>query len=213
MRTQYPDLIDTVAHAVIEPNNYELVRNLGRVLGIRDAQQVLLIAQIHTLQQALSDEFHCDVTLFDEDVQQLPFADDQFDSIIVARPLTTALLPITRELARVLKLHGTLGVLALSLHADYVSEAYGAEYVDRLGAVLRPAAAYRAVLAESGFTAFVSTPRKSDLLRSARETYRQYMLQPAAPVAQPTPEPTAQVLNLLATDGIAATLITAEKAL
>jgi hypothetical protein len=66
------------------------------------------------------------------------------------------------------------------------------------------------VLAESGWTAFVSTPRQGDLLRATRDTYRQYLLEPAA---EAVPRVAPQALQLLATDGVAVTLITAEQAL
>jgi ubiquinone/menaquinone biosynthesis C-methylase UbiE len=175
---------------------------------------MLLLAGDTTLQQVLSDEFGCDVTLFDGDMRHLPYDDAQFDSVIVARPITSALLPITRELARVVKLHGTLGMIVLHAHADYAIETMqGTENVELLGTLVRPAAAYRAVLAESGFTAFVSTPRQAEVLRNVRDAYRQHLLQPVTSHEQAAVDVPAQALRVLANEGIGVTLITAEKAL
>lgn len=205
------DLISAITEAAVTPNDYELVRNLGRVLGITADQQVLLLSGDVALQQTLAETMNCQVTLFDGDMQHMPYADQHFDSVIVARPIMKALLPITRELARVTKINGMLGMILLNLHADYVAESH-TDVIERpvFGSLLRPAAAFRAVLAESGFTAFVSTARKSDLLRNVRETYRQYLLQPAA-VSQPS-DAAAQALHMLTNDGVAVTLITAERA-
>lgn len=214
VQTQPTEVVHAIVNAAIEPNNYELIRNVGRVLGITSGQHVLLLSSESALQQVLSDTFNCDVTLFNGDMRQMPYGEDAFDSVIVARPITTALLPIARELARVVKLNGTLGMVVLSLHADFVTEAnVGADQLNIFGSMLRPAAAYRAVLAESGFTAFVSTPRREDLLRSVRDTYRQHLLQPTTTGSQPASDVPTQVMNLLATEGVAITLITAEKAL
>ncbi len=202
-------VIDQAITAAIEPQQYELVRNLGRVLGIQPEHQVLVLSNDDALQHALANEFGCDVTLLDDVQQQLPFADAQFDAVIVARAVLAALPPFTRELARVTKQRGTLGMIVLNVHADYVAQADDA-LQSLHGAMLRPAAAYRAVLAESGWTAFVSTPRQGELLRATRNTYRQYLLEPAAEAA---PRVAPQALQLLATDGVAVTLITAEQAL
>ncbi len=205
-----PSIIpDQAIAATIKPQNYELMRNLGRVLGIQPGQQVLLLSNDDALQHTLADEFRCDIKLFDGELQQLPFADAQFDAVIVARALHGALPTLTRDLARVTKPRGTLGMIVLNVHADYVAQA-GDAIQSLHGAMLRPAAAYRAVLAESGWTAFVSTPRQGDLLRATRETYRQYLLEP---VAEATPHVAPQALQLLATDGVTVTLITAEQAL
>jgi len=205
-----PSIIaDQAIVAAIEPQNYELVRNLGRVLGIEPDQEVLVLSNDDALQHALADEFGCDVTLFDGAMQQLPFANARFDVVIVARALLDVLLPVTRELARVTKTRGTLGMIVLNVHADYVAQA-GDAIKSLHGAMLRPAAAYQAVLAESGWTAFVSTPRQGNLLRATRDTYRQYLLDPAVAAA---PRVAPQALQLLATDGVTVTLLTAEQAL
>lgn len=195
--------------AAIEPHDYELVRNLGRVLGIQPTQEVLLLSSDEALQQALAGEFRCHVTAVAGDMQQLPFADGYFDSVVVACALPNDLLPLARELARVTKWRGTLGMIVLNVHADYVAHAEGnASLLHRM--LARPAAAYRAVLAESGWTAFVSTPRNNDLLRPVRDTYRQHLL---APVSDATPaDEQPQALRLLAANGVNATLITAEQA-
>ncbi len=197
------DLVDATVAAAIEPQNYALVRNLGHVLGITPTHNVLLLAADATLQQTLADTFGCTISLFDGDMQQVPFEQAQFDSVIVARPVRDALLPVARELARVTKGGGTLGMIVVNVHADYVDTVGSVAALP--GALLRPAASYRAVLAESGWTAFVSTPRHGDLLRATRDTYRQYLLQPADVVSP--------AMQLLATDGVALTMITAENAL
>ena len=196
------DLVDATIAAAIEPQNYEMVRSLGHVLAIAPTHNVLLLAADATLQQTLADTFGCTITLFEGDMQQVPFEQAQFDSVIVARPVRDALLPVTRELARVTKPGGTLGMVVVNVHADYVDMLGSVTALP--GALLRPAASYRAVLAESGWTAFVSTPRHGDLLRATRDTYRQYLLQPGDAVSP--------AIQLLATDGVALTLITAENA-
>ena len=109
------------------------------------------------------------------------------------------------ELARVLKRSGRLGIVALSPYRDQVIDEAGAKLIQQPQGFgqIRPAAAYRAVLGEAGFTAFLFEDRRRELRRSAQAIYRQHMLEPTAP--------TTAAVELLAAGGVSMTLITAEK--
>ena len=78
-------------------------------------------------------------------------------------------------------------------------------------AAIRPAAAYRAVLAECGFTAFVSMDRRRDVRRSALEIYQEHLL--GKPEPSSSYDATAQALGLIANGAVEVTIITAEKSL
>ncbi len=97
-------------------------------------------------------------------------------------------------------------MVALSPYRDQVADESGVILQQSEGAgQIRPAAAYRAVLAEAGFTAFLTEDRRRELRQSAQAIYREHMLEPAAP--------TTATLGLLAAGGVTMTLITAEKGL
>jgi ubiquinone/menaquinone biosynthesis C-methylase UbiE len=135
----------------------------------------------------------------------LPFDAETFDAVIVAVPMMTRLQRVAGELARVLKRSGRLGIVALSPYRDQVIDEAGARLIQQPQGFgqIRPAAAYRAVLGEAGFTAFLFEDRRRELRRSAQAIYRQHMLEPA--------EPTTAAVELLAKGGVSMTLITAEK--
>lgn len=205
-------LIDAIVVHALQPNKHELLRRLAQVLGITAASDVLLIAdQADTSGAMLESELRCAVTRYDGDLRQLPFAERHFDTVIVALPVTRHLHAVARELHRVLKPNGTLGMVAFSLYRDQMPDDPAlVERVVPLLATSRPAAAYRAVLAESGFTAFVSQDRGREVRRTALDSYRRHMLSHRSG-DQPV-DPATQALELLAAGGIAVTLITAEKA-
>jgi SAM-dependent methyltransferase len=203
----------------------DVVRHLGRVLGIEKDEHVLLIPGENALAALeLANSIGCRVTVLtpgadapavvkpaDERITletgaltTMPFEPATFDAVIVATPITVAFQRVARELARVLKHSGRLGMVALSLYRDQVAEEAGAavQQVAGVGRIL-PARAYRSVLAEAGFTAFLSEDRRRELRRSAQTIYREHMLKSGA-------EESA-TLGLLAAGGISMTLITAEK--
>jgi SAM-dependent methyltransferase len=203
---------------------HDVVRHLGRVVDVRKDERVLLIPGDGVLSAlTLVNDFDCHVSVLtnpgdeppvqpadDRVVMQsgsptaMPFAAESFDAVIVAVPLTTGVQRIARELARVLKRSGRLGMVALSLYRDQFTEDGEAVVQQSAGhGQIRPAAAYRAVLAEAGFTAFLSEDRRRELRRSAQAIYREHMIEAAAP--------TTATLGLLAAGGVSMTLITAEK--
>lgn len=211
---QYEQLLDTIVTATIQPNNYELLRHLGQVLGLRSDHSVLLIAdQLESAQQVLMDQIGCQIELFKGDLQRLPYADATFDSLIVAQPVTQPLHPIARELARVLKPNGMLGMIICNVHPDQVFGKAAFEHTKPLTAISRPATIYRAVLAESGFTAFVSENRRRSLHQTTLESYRQHILQSTADAPVQAKDVASQVLSLMASGSISLTLVTAEKAI
>jgi SAM-dependent methyltransferase len=196
------------------------------VVDVRAGDQVLLIPGDGALSAlTLVNDFGCSVTVLigpgdepavqptDERIQlklgrleALPFETATFDAVIVAVPLTAPLQRSTRELARVLKRSGRLGIVALSPYRDQVADEASEITLQGQGIeLIRPAAAYRAVLGEAGFTAFVTEDRRRALRRSAQAIYREHMLKPS--------EPATATLGLLAAGGVSMTLITAEKGL
>lgn len=203
---------------------HDVVRHLGRVLDVQEDERVLLIPGDGVLTAlTLVNDFGCHVSVLttpgDEPSVQpadervtlksgspaaLPFEAESFDAAIVAVPLTSGLQRVAKELARVMKRSGRLGIVALSPYRDQVTEDAGAvvQHAPGFGQI-RPAAAYRVVLAEAGFTAFLSEDRRRELRRSAQAIYREHMLE--------TTEPSAAALGLLAAGGVSMTLITAEK--
>lgn len=135
----------------------------------------------------------------------MPFAAGAFDAVIVASPVTTKLLQTARELARVLRYAGRLGMVALSPYHDQLATDATAQVAQApVLTQTRPAAVYRAILGEAGFTAFLTEDRRRAVRQSAETVYREHML-------RSEPEDTA--LSLLASGGLNVTLITAEKAL
>ena len=202
----------------------DVVRHLVRVLDVKAGEHVLLISADGGLAAVtLAGEYGCRVsvlagggethavqpagegiTLGAGTPDSLPFADETFDAAIVAIPITARMQSVARELARVLKHSGRLGVVAFSFYRDQVTEGNVAVVLQSEGAgKILPAAAYRAILAEAGFTAFLSENRRRELRRSAQAIYREHMLEPEAPAAT--------ALGLLAAGGVSMTLITAEK--
>ena len=203
----------------------DVIRHLGRVLDLQKDERVLLIPGDGAFTAlALVEEYGCQVSVLlsaatdvpvqpvDERValkvgtpDALPFEAESFDAVIVAVPMMTRLQRVAGELARVLKRSGCLGMVALSPYRDQVVDEAGAKVIQQpqdFGQI-RPAAAYRAVLGEAGFTAFLFEDRRRELRRSAQAIYRQHMLEPTAP--------TTAAVELLATGGVSMTLITAEK--
>jgi len=213
LRDPQSSLVDAVISNALQPNDYELLRRLGQVLGINADSRVLLVAELaHQAQAALESEHGCKVEVFQGDLRSLPYAAHSFDSAIIAVPLLRELQPVARELSRVLKPKGYLGMVVFSVYRDQMPEDTSLFHqVTPLLASSRPAAVYRAVLAESGFTAFVSDDRKRELRRVA-ESYRQHLLPEPTAVSQ-TQSAAVQALGLLATGIVGVTLITAEKGL
>jgi SAM-dependent methyltransferase len=206
---QHP-ILRAIVHNTLHANDHELLRHLAEVLGISTAPHVLLIASPDA-RAALEHSLGSEIEAYDGDLRRLPFADQQFDSALVAVPITQHLHAVARELSRVLKPNGSLGLVVFSLYRDQMPEDTRiVEQIGTLAAAVRPAAAYRAVLAESGFTAFVSEDRRAELRRSALASYRQHLL-PAD--ATPPADEMSQALSLMAAGSIALTLITAEKGL
>jgi|GEM_PF-5542527 len=207
-------LMEAIVANTLRPHNYELVRQLGQVLGIKAEDHVLLIAE-GTLeaQRLLEHEIGCTVVAHQGDLHNLPYATEQFDSAIVAVPVTREVHAIARELSRVLKSTGTLGMVVLSVYRDQMpDDATLFNAVLPLIASTRPAAAYRAVLAECGFTAFVSRDRRRDVQRTARAAYSQHLLPSASEPMLDQPV-ASQAIELIATGGVGVTIITAEKGL
>ena len=219
-------LLQTVLTTSLAQEAHDIVRHLGRVLNIHKDEHVLLIPGDGTLTAlTLVGDFGCHVSVLagagDEPAVQptderitlkegaldaLPFEAETFDAVIVAVPVTTGLQRVARELARVLKRSGRLGMVALSLYRDQVADDSGAILQQSQGSgQIRPAAAYRVVLGEAGFTAFLSEDRRRSFRRSAQAIYRDHMVEPAAP--------TTATLGLLSAGGVSMTLITAEKGL
>lgn len=222
LRTQNP--LQTVLTTSLAQEAHEVVRHLGRVVDVRAGEHVLLVPGDGALTAlTLVNDYDCRVSVLgsaadapiiqpnDERItlgtgtlHALPFESGSFDAAIVAVPVTSGLQQVARELARVLKRSGRLGMIALSPYRDQmVDEAGGVLRQSQGAGQIRPAAAYRAVLAEAGFTAFLSEDRRRELRQSAQAIYRQHMLEPTGP--------TTATLGLLAAGGVMMTLITAEK--
>jgi ubiquinone/menaquinone biosynthesis C-methylase UbiE len=205
-------LIDAIVVHALQPNNHEMLRRLAQVLGITASSEVLLIAdEADSSGETLESELKCSVTHYGGDLRRLPFEDRHFDTVIVALPVATQFHAVARELHRVLKPNGTLGMVAFSLYRDQMPD--NQALIDRVLPLLarsRPAAAYRAVLAECGFTAFVSQDRRREVRQTALDNYRQHMLSDNS--SEQPADAAAQALELLAGGGVGVTLITAEKA-
>jgi SAM-dependent methyltransferase len=214
-QAQIPDqqntLVEAIVANVVQPNNHELLRHLGQVLGISPTTHVLLIVD-GDLQgpEALKQVLDCKLEVYQGDLQKLPFTDHSFDSAIVVTPISRHVHTVAKELSRVLRPNGCLGMVVFSVYRDQVPEdAALYQQVMPLLATSKPAAAYRAVLAETGFTAFVSEDRRHNVLRTARDSYREHMLRENSDDEQRNPS--SQALGLIATGGVSLTLITAEK--
>jgi SAM-dependent methyltransferase len=219
--------LQTVLSTSLARESQDIIRHLGRVLDLRKDERVLLIPGDGAFAAlTLVNTYGCDVTVLNnvagEELVQpsderihfnvgaldsLPFEAGYFDAVLVAVPVTTRLQRVARELARVLKRSGRLGMVALSVYRDQVADEAGAVVVQQSQGhgQIRPAAAYRAVLGEAGFTAFLHEDRRRELRRSAQEIYRQHMIEP-----EPATSSNA-TLRLLAAGGVSMTLITAEK--
>lgn len=213
---QHPQsgLLSAIVANALEPNNYELLRRLGQVLNIGLQSRVLLIADnADQAQRVLETELGCRVEIYGGDLGRLPYEAQYFDNAIVAVPILKGLHAIARELSRVLRPNGTLGMVVLSAYRDQLpdDEQLSAQVLPLI-ATTRPAAAYRAVLAECGFTAFVTDDRKRDLRRAALASYRQHML-PEHAEAPRVQDTATRAIGLLATGGVGVMLITAEKSL
>ena len=217
-QTQVPDqqqgLVDAIVENVLQPSNHELLRHLGEVLGISATSEVLLIvAADEQAVQPLRDALDGNVEIYQGDLLRLPYADARFDNAIVAIPVAKRLHAVACELSRVLKPNGSLGMVVFSVYHDQMPDDEALfQQIMPLAATTRPAAAYRAVLAECGFTAFVSEDRRREVRRTARENYR-HMLVHQSGETNAADNAAAQALNLMATGGIGLTLITAEKSL
>jgi len=189
--------LQTVLTTSLAQEAHDVIRHLGRILGIKANEQVLLIPGDGALTAlSLVSDYDCRVTVLmavgdtpvvqpaDERVtlkvgslDTLPFEAGSFDAVIVAVPLTTGLQRVARELSRVLKHSGRLGMVALSPYRDQVSDDVAATILQPSGAgEIRAAASYRAVLGEAGFTAFVTQDRRRALRRSAQAIYREHIL-------------------------------------
>lgn len=205
------ELFVALSNSALQPNDHGLLRRLADVLGIQQGSRVLLVAAPHSqARQVLEATFGCEVTLAGE--QPLPFESGSFDSAIVTGPLTLPVLAVGRELARVLKPRGTLGMLVYSVQRDQLAD----EKLAVAGSVpllasIRPAAAYRALLAECGFTAFVLMDRRRDVRRGALEIYQEHLLGKQEPSS--AQDAAAQALGLIANGAVEVTVITAEKSL
>lgn len=206
--------LSAIADHTVQLNDHELLRRLTQVLGVDQHGVVLVIADPKSQAvQAVEETSGSSVLAYSGDLQHLPFESNHFDAAIVAVPVGTQLPQLARELGRVLKPNGLLGLIGFSIYRDQMTEgAAPDEAVNQLLTIGRPAAAYRAVLAESGFTAFVTENRKRDVRRTAMEVYRQHLLpDETSPETRLQSNPTAQVLGLMATGTVGVTLITAEK--
>lgn len=212
---QQSALVHELVANTLQPNNHELLRHLGQVLGIKAQDRLLLIIGSNSdeARQMLAEGFDCAVDVFTGELGTLPYEAGQFDSAIVAVPLTKDLHSVARELSRVLKPTGSLGMIIFSVYRDQMPEDAESGQVMPLIDTARPAAVYRAVLAECGFTAFVTKDRRRDLRRAALESYREHMLHSTEDAATQSPEPANQALGLIASGGVTITLITAEKGL
>jgi ubiquinone/menaquinone biosynthesis C-methylase UbiE len=209
---QHP-LVDAIVSNVLQPNNHDLLRHLGQVLGIGPSSKVLLIVEADAAAQAaLKAALDSPAEVFHGNLRQLPYETAYFDSAIVAVPISAHLHTVAGELSRVLKPNGGLGMVVFSVYRDQMPEdTMLFAQVTPLIATTRPAAAYRAVLAECGFTAFVSEDRRREVRRAARDNYR-HLLNRNEQHTEPQ-DSAAQALGLMATGGIGLTLITAEKSL
>lgn len=216
--TQYEQqsaLVHELVANTLQPNNHELLRHLGQVLGIKAQDRVLLVmdSNVDAARHMLAETFDCEVEVLAGDLGTLPYESGQFNSAIVTVPLTKDLHAVARELSRVLKPAGSLGMVVFSVYRDQMPEDAASEQVMPLIDTARPAAVYRAVLAECGFTAFVTKDRRRDLRRAALESYREHMLHGSADAPVQAPAPANQALGLLASGSVSITLITAEKGL
>lgn len=216
-QAQIPDqqhsLVEAIVANVVQPNNHEVLRHLGQVLGISSTTRVLLITESdQQAPEVLRQTLDCELELYQGELQALPFDDHSFDSAIVVAPISKHLHTVAKELLRVLRPNGCLGMVVFSVYREQVPEdAALYEQVMPLLATSKPAAAYRAVLAETGFTAFVSEDRRHNVRRSARDSYREHMLRQNNENEQL--DPASQALGLIATGGVGLTLITAEKSM
>lgn len=213
LQYQHNSLLSAIVTTALEPNNQELVRRLVKVLGINSECNVLLIANPQSHAQDVFTDLDMNVTVFSGDLQRLPYETAQFDAAIVTVPIVRGLHAVARELSRVLKANGCLGMAVFSVYRDQMPEdtALADQALPLLGAG-RSVAAYRAILAESGFTAFVTEDRKGDVRRTALESYRAHILHgttPESPVQRT--DATAQALVLVASGSVDVALITAEK--
>ncbi len=217
-QAQMPDqqhtLVDAIVANVLQPNNHDLLRHLGQVLGIEPTSRVLLMVEADAAaQEELNAALGCPAEVYHGDLRKLPYATGQFDSAIVAVPIGEQMHSVARELSRVLKPNGSLGMVIFSVYRDQMPEDTTLfDQVTPLIATARPAAAFRAVLAESGFTAFVSEDRRREVRRAARDNYRHLLLN-RGEQSSATHDSAAQAIGLMATGGIGLTLITAEKSL
>lgn len=214
-----PELVLTTS---LREEAQHLVQHLAHVLGVLPHERVLLIPGNDTVAGlTLAQTFDCQVTVLLNEasaveptdprlsvergtVQSLPLPDATFDVVIVVTPITSGLMAAAGELARVLHRTGRLGMVTFTLYRDQIGEDASMEVgqASLMGQV-RPAAAYRAVLGEAGFTAFVAEDRRRSVRQSAAAIYREHMLRN---------EPRDTTLSLLANGGLNVTLITAEKA-
>ena len=212
---QQSALLHELVASTLHPNNYELLRHLGQVLGLKANDRVLLVSGLakEDAQQILVSEFGCEVELYHGDLRRLPFETGAFHSAIVAEPITKDLHTVARELSRVLKPAGSLGLIVFSVYRDQMPADQPFDQVLPLIESARPGSVYRAVLAECGFTAFVTKDRRRDLRRSAVDSYRRHMLPAPDQAAAHAPATTTQALELIASGGVSITLITAEKGL
>jgi SAM-dependent methyltransferase len=210
---QQSALLHELVTSTLHPNNYELLRHLGQVLGLKANDRILLVSGSteQAAQQMLENEFSCEVAVYHGDLRQLPFESGVFHSAIVAEPISKDLHTVARELSRVLKPAGSLGLIVFSVYRDQMPADQSFEQVLPLIESARPASVYRAVLAECGFTAFVSKDRRRELRRSAMDSYREHLLPDADQSSAHTPETMTQALGLIASGGVGITLITAEK--
>jgi SAM-dependent methyltransferase len=211
---QHEHLVNTIVTVAVQPDDYALLRHLSQVLNLQSDQTVLLIAdRAGEARQVLIEQNGCQVETFEGDLRHLSHADATFDSVIVMRPLPQPLHAVAQELARVLKPNGTLGMFIFNVHPDQVFGKAAFEHTKLLTAISRPAATYRAVLAESGFTAFVSENRRRSLRQTSLESYRQHMLQSTSDALAPAKHATSRALALMASGSVSVTIITAEKAI
>lgn len=215
LQYQQNPLLSAIVTTALEPNNQELLRRLVKVLGIDAQSNVLLIADPHSQAQDVLAELAAQVETFNGDVHHLPYPTAHFNAAIVTIPVTRGLHGLARELARVLKANGCLGMVVLSVYRDQMPE--DAALADQTRPLLgagRSTAAYRAVLAESGFTAFVTEDRKRDVRRTALASYRKHLLHGTTAEAPVQREDVgAQALGLMASGSVGVALITAEKGL
>ena len=202
---------------------HTLIQHLGDVLNLRTGEQVLLASDDAMGALTLAQRFDCQVTLLadmlptvlpaDERIavetgtlRALPFDADTFDAVIVAIPVTNGLQMVAREVARVLRHNGRLGMVAFSPYRDQVREGDARALETPLMTETRPAAVYRAILGEAGFTAFLTEDRRRTARSSAAAVYREHLLKGESAIDDPA-------LSLLASGSLHVTLITAEKGL